>query len=195
MAAAGLFDRLGLDGTTLAAVADAANVTRGAVYWHFQDKHALFEAVCAQAPLPLEMLPAAVAVEREDDPLGRFRAACIAALRQAEADPDALRTFAAPVDREELLDPAGVLLLRHRHSLVQSKTDIERVLRCAMEKRQLPAELDLELASTAVHSAMTGLLTEWLLAPGGVDLATRAARLLDAVIGSMLHAPSMRRAP
>jgi AcrR family transcriptional regulator len=44
-AATGLFVERGFSGTALADVAAAAQVTRGAVYHHFADKRALFEAV------------------------------------------------------------------------------------------------------------------------------------------------------
>lgn len=35
----------GYEQTSLAAIAQAAGVTRGAIYWHFEDKKALFRAV------------------------------------------------------------------------------------------------------------------------------------------------------
>lgn len=191
-AAAAIFDRHGMDGTTLSAVAGAADVTRGAVYWHFRDKQALFDAVCDHTPLPLEMLPAEVGSGKEADPLGRLRTLCLSALKKAAATPDALRTFAAPVDKEELLAPAAVLLMRHRRSLVHSKAYLKRVLHYAVQKGQLPARLDVELASVALHGVLSGLLSEWLLAPGGIDLASRAGRLLDAVFGAMRESPSLR---
>lgn len=190
--AAAIFDRHGMEGTTLAAVADAADVTRGAVYWHFKGKQALFDAVCEHTPLPLEMLPAEVGSEREADPLGRLKTLCLSALRKAAASPDALRTFAAPVDKEELLAPAAVLLMRHRRSLLHSKAYLTRVLHHAVKKGQLPARLDVDLASVALHGAMSGLLGEWLLAPRTVDLASRASRLLDAIFGAMRESPSLR---
>lgn len=35
----------GVSGTTLTDIADAAGVTRGAVYWHFTSKNELFNAM------------------------------------------------------------------------------------------------------------------------------------------------------
>ena len=46
------FCERGASRTSLAEVASAAGVTRGAVYWHFRDKSDLFSAMCARAKLP-----------------------------------------------------------------------------------------------------------------------------------------------
>ena len=53
-AAEQLFQRQGVSRTTLAQIAAAAGVTRGAVYWHFKDKADLFEAMLARVRLPIE---------------------------------------------------------------------------------------------------------------------------------------------
>jgi AcrR family transcriptional regulator len=52
-AATGLFVERGFSGTALADVAAAAQVTRGAVYHHFADKRALFEAVLERFELQM----------------------------------------------------------------------------------------------------------------------------------------------
>ena len=41
-AAFGLFGRHGYDGVSLAKVADAANITKAAIYWHYNDKLDLY---------------------------------------------------------------------------------------------------------------------------------------------------------
>lgn len=65
-AAAGMFDRHGMDRTTLAAVADAAQVTRGAVYLHFKDKQALFDAVPVGRIKRLSLFGRFLAVRRHE---------------------------------------------------------------------------------------------------------------------------------
>ena len=53
-AAEALFRERGVTRTSLAEVATAAGMTRGAVYWHFKDKADLFRAMCDRATLPLD---------------------------------------------------------------------------------------------------------------------------------------------
>ncbi|MGE2728081.1 TetR/AcrR family transcriptional regulator [Mycolicibacterium vaccae] len=74
-AARDLFADRGFDATSLAAVAARAQVTKGAVYHHFDSKSQLFEAVFARE---IERLAGIVrtAYGRETDPWDAFRSAC-----------------------------------------------------------------------------------------------------------------------
>ncbi len=47
-AAIGQFATRGVANTTLTDIADAANVTRGAIYWHFTSKSEIFNAIWEQ---------------------------------------------------------------------------------------------------------------------------------------------------
>jgi TetR/AcrR family acrAB operon transcriptional repressor len=49
-----LIETNGLSRTTLQDVAEAAGVTRGAIYWHFQNKSALFDSIMERAFVPFE---------------------------------------------------------------------------------------------------------------------------------------------
>src|SRR5690606_1136788 len=53
-AAERLFHDQGVARTSLDDIARAAHVTRGAIYWHFRDKHHLFDAMQARVVLPQE---------------------------------------------------------------------------------------------------------------------------------------------
>ena len=73
-AAERVFRERGVARTSLAEIAAAAGVTRGAVYWHFRDKTALFEALCERVHLPMEAMLASAGEIRQEDPLGAVRA-------------------------------------------------------------------------------------------------------------------------
>src|SRR3954468_16837544 len=49
-----VFEQRGVSGTSLNEIAKAAGLTRGAIYWHFQNKADLFNAMMERATLPLE---------------------------------------------------------------------------------------------------------------------------------------------
>src|SRR5262245_22594995 len=64
-AAAGVFREHGVAHSTLAEVAAAAGMTRGAVYWHFRDKAHLFDALCEREQLPMEAMLACAGEVRQ----------------------------------------------------------------------------------------------------------------------------------
>lgn len=80
-AAIGLFATRGVANTTLTDIADAAQLTRGAVYWHFSSKAEIFNAIWEQQ-LPLrEMIRDRLILSEKDDPLLMLREQFIVALQ------------------------------------------------------------------------------------------------------------------
>ena len=73
-AALNLFSTRGVAETTLSDVAKQAGVTRGAIYWHFENKEALLRSLETETMQPYEQL--ALEGERPDepDPLGKLKA-------------------------------------------------------------------------------------------------------------------------
>jgi len=73
-AALRMFARHGITRTTLEQVARAANVTRGAVYWHFKGKRELVRAVRDTVSVPfLDRVDLALLRSPGDDPLQRIQ--------------------------------------------------------------------------------------------------------------------------
>lgn len=88
-AARELFARDGYVATSLAAVAARADVTKGAVYHHFEGKQQLFEAVFTRE-VERMAVPVVEAYSRKKDPWDAFKAACRAFLDEC-LDPDLQR--------------------------------------------------------------------------------------------------------
>jgi AcrR family transcriptional regulator len=78
-AARELFARDGYAATSLAAVAARADVTKGAVYHHFEGKQQLFEAVFTRE-VERMAVPVVEAYARKKDPWDAFKAGCRAFL-------------------------------------------------------------------------------------------------------------------
>ena len=77
----------GVTGTTLADIADAAGVTRGAVYWHFSSKAELFNEMWQQQ-LPLrDLLKHEFTSSHAQDPLSRLREKFIIGLQYIAINP------------------------------------------------------------------------------------------------------------
>src|SRR3990167_761132 len=67
----------GLSRSSLQDIAAAAGLTRGAIYWHFADKLALFDAMMTRIDLPMEQARGAAEAGAQDgrtaDPLAALR--------------------------------------------------------------------------------------------------------------------------
>src|SRR6516225_10043216 len=92
-AAERVFRERGVTRASLAEIATAAGVTRGAVYWHFKDKAALFSALCERATLPLDAMLAAATRVVDDDPVAAMRDLMVGTLQHLARDERAQAVF------------------------------------------------------------------------------------------------------
>ena len=110
-AAEQLFFDKGVARTTLADIAAAAGMTRGAIYWHFKDKSAVLQALFEQAMLPMEAMLAELDICSEVDPLGALRQINIQSLVTLAQSPKQQRVFSIMFHKcENLGEVMGVMV-------------------------------------------------------------------------------------
>ncbi|WP_211472368.1 TetR family transcriptional regulator [Collimonas humicola] len=192
-AAADVFHRHGVARTTLADVASAADVTRGAIYWHFKNKSDLFDAMCEQFRLPMEALITNSADESAVDPLGQFRSWCLFALEEAVHNPQTRKIFDIILNKCEFVDPEDPIYMRQQECFIEGRMNIQRILRYAVAKGQLPRNLDTELGAVSVQALLSGFLDNWLFKPDSFDLGAHTERLVDLTIYMLKTAPSLQK--
>src|SRR5208282_3208310 len=101
-AAERVFRADGVANSSLTMVAAAAGVTRGAVYWHFENKADLFSAMCQRTPLPLDAMLEPIRAQEQDDPLATVRARVLAAFARLADNPRAQAVFEVVFHKTEL---------------------------------------------------------------------------------------------
>jgi TetR/AcrR family acrAB operon transcriptional repressor len=174
-----LFCEQGVSSTSLADIADASGLTRGAIYWHFKNKGDLFAAMLDRVALPMEEMVQRAASESTLDPLASLRACCVYVLRQTAQDEQCRRVFEVLCHKCEYVDDLQPLMRRHSQCRAQGVEMIERALRNAMRKGQLPRTLDARRAAVGLHAYVDGLIHNWLLEPASFALARDAEALVD----------------
>lgn len=192
-AAEQLFYQDGVSRTSLADIAAAAGVTRGAIYWHFENKVDLFQAMLDRISLPLEELAQASESEDEPDPLGHTRELLIRVLQRLELEPSARRVMEILLHKCEYIDALGDLRQKMQSLLLECDERIEKSLRNAVNRGQLPADLDCARAARSLHAYLDGLQNNWLLAPGGRSIAAEAEWLADSALDMLRLSPALRR--
>ncbi|MEY5098158.1 MAG: hypothetical protein RJA36_877 [Pseudomonadota bacterium] len=171
-AAEQLFCARGVARTSLQDIAQAAGATRGAVYWHFEDKAALFQAMLERVTLPLEQ---ALQQSAEPEPAGRpplarLVEALLAALEVTVRDPQVRRVFEIATHKVEYVNGLEAVG-RHRVEVTQRLLNsIEQALRLDAERVGCALPLPAAAAARGLHALIDGLLCNWLLEPQAFDL-------------------------
>jgi TetR/AcrR family acrAB operon transcriptional repressor len=191
-AAEHVFREHGVARTSLAEIAAAAGVTRGAVYWHFKDKADLFEAMCARATLPLDALLSDAAVAPCANPLGALRQLSIAVLNTLATDLRAQAVFEVIFHKSELTGELATMAGERERERCQCVENVERLAQQAVDAGQLPADTDTALTARLLHDCVAGLMREWVLDKSAYDLAERAPDFIDAILAGIVARPPRR---
>jgi len=190
-AAEQVFCERGVGHASLAEVADAAGVTRGAIYYHFASKAELFEAMLARAEMPIDaafdgaQLPVA-------DPLGVVRETALKALLHLTSCARVQTIFEVAFLRCEYTDELAPVEQRNLREREQCLSFCGGLLEQAVVRGQLPAATDTRLASHLLYAFIGGLMRDWVQAPDSFDLKTAAPKLVDLFLAGLLAAPPLK---
>ena len=194
-AAERVFRERGVGHTTLAEVADAAGVTRGAVYWHFRSKADLFTALVARAEMPHEASMQRMESAAAEDPLGALRQSAIEALTMLVADARARAVYEIVFLRCEYTDELANV--RHGQACARENCyeKIALALRLAVERGQLPRDTDIKLATRGVYAYVGGLMRDYLDAPDTIDPRRDAEPLINIYLEGLRAGAAVRDTP
>jgi TetR/AcrR family transcriptional regulator, acrAB operon repressor len=185
-AARGVFARQGVTRTSLEQVARAAGVTRGAIYWHFADKTALFYAMREQVSLPMvdrtgfAWFPADSA-----DPLGSVERFLLWFLETLETDAATRQTFQIMGFKCEYVGALERELDLHNNRCTELYTKLTQVFRRAERARQLRTGLRPAAAALGTCSFLVGLVRLWLMDRSGKLVRSKARAVVKGHIASL----------
>jgi TetR/AcrR family acrAB operon transcriptional repressor len=192
-AARDAFQQRGVTRTTMEHIAAAAGVTRGAVYWHFADKTALFYAMREEVALPLmdrshtELLGQEKKATPPLERIHRFLLAVVDAMVGCE---DVRRTFDIMTFKCEYVDEFRKELDQSRRVHQEILGMLTRVYREAQRAHALRPGLGGELAAVDTMVFLGGLIRLWLMDEDGRMVRRRVKKLIAAHIASRRAAPS-----
>lgn len=183
-AAEQLFYERGVARTTLEDIAHAANVTRGAIYWHFRDKGDLFEAMQARAILPQEEVFEALANDDGGDPLLGLREACKDAIRHTAADERRRRVYTILLLRCEYVGEMKAAEERRRRTAERMIKRLESIFSKTARTGALKPGWSSKLAALTLHGMLVGLFVNWLEDPSKSDFTIMGPKCVDALFAS-----------
>lgn len=191
-AAEHLFSQNGVTHTSLHEVAEAAGVTRGAIYHHFKNKLDLIDALMKRVLLPIDEMGTCQAEIAPANPLAQIRLRAIHVLHRAVSDPHTRAIYTILFHKCEYVDEVLPIKQRHLAGRNECATKIMGVFRAAIEMGQLPSDTDPKNATMGLFGFIDGLVYNWLLDPSYFALENNAEYFIDIYIQGLQRADSAK---
>lgn len=170
------FARRGVSNTTLTDIADAAHVTRGAIYWHFSSKAELFNEIWKQQEEIKETTY--LMSDEHPEPLAQLREILKAPLKAVAVDPK----------RRALVD-----ILYHKCEFTADmmseyeikniacfdKENLAKALKRCVESGQVSATINIDVTIILLQSCINGIISDWLSQPDAFNLFALLEDLVD----------------
>ncbi|MCO7553632.1 MULTISPECIES: TetR family transcriptional regulator [Pseudomonadaceae] len=182
-----LFLENGVAHTSLEQIARAAGVTRGAVYWHFQNKAHLFHEMLNQVRLPPEQMTERLCGYSGRDALLSLRNLSIEAITSLAVDAQRKRIFTILLHRCEFTEELREAEDRHNAFVNQFIDLCEALFALPGCVERLHPGLTPRLASRGLHAQILGLFTDWTRDISLFDPQQDTAPLLDAVFRGLIR--------
>jgi TetR/AcrR family acrAB operon transcriptional repressor len=187
-----VFLEYGVARSSLADIAARAGVTRGAIYWHFNNKVDVLNAMLERVVLPMQAISDAIMAASSDHPLADIHRSTVQILRRVSTDRRTQRVFDIVINKCELVDE--IEEARETYLLCRDRCteSMARGFRSARTMGLLKTGVTPKTAAIGLHALIEGLISSWMLAPGKFKLPSVA----DAAVGNYLaglRANSRRR--
>ena len=172
----------GVTRTSLQDIATAAGVTRGAVYWHFASKRALFRT------LPLfdhAELPGADGA----DPLLAIEHFLLGVVEQIDCDRQTRQTFDILSLKCEYVGELRPEMSRHLRRCSELQATLASAYRRALDVGVMRADASPDDAALGTCVFITGLIRLWLMDGGASVLRPHADDLIAAHIAMLRREP------
>ncbi|CAM3927515.1 putative HTH-type transcriptional regulator TtgR [Pseudomonas reidholzensis] len=187
------FYKRGVARTTLADIAEHAGVTRGAIYWHFNNKAELVQALLDSLHETHEHLARASESEDEVDPLGCMRKLLLQVFSELVLDARTRRINEILHHKCEFTDEMCEIRQQRQGAITECHDSITLTLGNAVRRGQLPADLHVEHAAVALFAYVDGLIGRWLLLPDSFDLLGNAEQWVDTGLDMLRLSPALRK--
>ena len=185
-----VFNEKGVSRTSLNEIAEAAGLTRGAIYWHFKNKADLFDAMMERVTLPMEEMVGRSGDQSIEDPLAYIRACSLNVLVRTATDEQLQRVFDIVCHKCEYV--GDMVLMRDRQLECRNAclSQVEEGIRRAIDKGQLASTVNPRRAAIGMHALIDGLIANWVLDPGYFSLAKEAEGMIDIYLAGMGAKPA-----
>ena len=178
------FATRGVANTTLTDIAEAAQVTRGAVYWHFSSKAEIFNAIWEQQQPLREIIRDRLSLSENDDPLLMLREQFITGLQYIAHEPRQWALLQILYHKCEFnSDMISECEIRNRIGL--SEQSLRNTLEKCRARNSLSPQVNIDLAVIVLHGFFSGIIKNWLMDSDSINLYQQAPALVDNIMATL----------
>jgi len=185
-----VFQRNGVSRTTLADIASEAGVTRGAIYWHFEHKVDLYDAMIQRIIAPFEQRLEELQSHQHDNPLAFVRALVLSILHDLAHNPRHFRVFEIAWHKCEYVGEMAKIRDQHMECGHRFLDIMEHALQLARERKFVSSGTDTRQAAVGLMALMDGLVVNWTLDPQLFPLDSMAENIIDTFIAGLNSHPT-----
>lgn len=180
-----VFQERGVSKSSLAEIAAAAGVTRGAVYWHFANKVELFDAMFQRVSGLMEAKLDELLKQHYDDPVEWMRELALYFLDRLSNDPHYYRIINISWHKceyvGEMADICDKHLERSNHFLDISVTAFQT----SRERGFLSPNVDPRTAAIGLMAVVDGLVANWTLHKAAFPLIGAGTEIIDSYLSGL----------
>ncbi|MFZ3621332.1 acrEF/envCD operon transcriptional regulator [Leclercia barmai] len=178
------FAARGVASTTLTDIADAACLTRGAVYWHFTSKAEIFNAIWQEQRPLREIIHGRLSQVEQSDPLLILREQFVMALQYIARD-RRQRALLQILYHKCEFDRGMILESQIRERIGFNYENVREMLQQCIILGSVSAEINIDTTLIVFHGFFSGLIKNWLMNPERVDLYQQAPELVDNIFSTL----------
>ncbi len=173
----------GVSRTSLEHIAVQAQVTRGAVYWHFKNKTDIFYAMRDQVFLPLiDRMDDTLATENLEDPLTQIEHSLSDTINDLNQNIEMRQTYEIMMIKCEYVDEFATVLQQIIHNCANITDKFELAYQRASTQGILAAGHTSRALALDTHLFFSGLLHMWVKDTDGTRFRYQAIDLIKAHI-------------
>ncbi|AZM97361.1 TetR family transcriptional regulator [Vreelandella venusta] len=177
----------GVSRTTLAHIAAAAGVTRGAIYWHFEDKAAVFDALLERARVPLDEIVDDAVLRLGHTPSQCLQEIALSALSAICHNLPLQRAATIVLHRCEKLEDDHPRISMITRLSEHAEMQVEQLFEKTRQTGHLRADLTPASARRQYHSFLIGICFDWLQDPQQFSLADEYESMIETLMRGMLE--------
>jgi len=180
-----LFSEHGVAKTSLEKIAKQANVTRGAVYWHFASKQEIFEALHDQLHSPFIQTIVDGLENITSNPIEQLQKVCTDILIDLEINEAKRKIATLFLLRCDYSGEFAESKARFNAKKAQKHASLSKYFSKAIEQGIFSKDTDSTILTIGLSAYLRGLAVEYLEDPSAFSMQRKAARLIQMYLGNL----------